>query len=360
MFSVKKLAYTLVLAGLFLQTATLAAPSKKPLIIAHRGASGYRPEHTLAAYDMAIDLGADYVEPDLCLTKDGVPVARHENDISGTTDVADHPEFAARRAKKVIDGDTVDGWFTEDFTLAELKTLRARDRMPKIRQRNTIYDGRYTIPTFQEIIDLVKRKTQEQHRRIGIYPESKHPSYFASINLDSPKVIIDTLQRNGYNKATDPIFLQCFEPGALKRVRKMTNLPLIQLIDDSGKPYDWVLQKDSRTFADMLTPAGLKEIAGYAQGIGPSKQLIVPRDSSNKLMKPTTLVADAHKAALQVHPWTFRNENSFLPADYRSSKNEAEYGNAFAEYKLFFDQGVDAVFSESPDTAIEVRDGHLP
>ena len=362
MFSAKKLAVTVVLASLFFQAA-FAAPDVKPahktIIIAHRGASGYRPEHTLAAYNLAVDMGADFVEPDLCLTKDSELVARHENNIAGTTDVADHPEFASRHTRKVIDGETVDGWFTEDFTLAELKTLHACERMPKIRQRNTVYNGRYTIPTFQEIIDLVKKKSKEQNRVIGIYPESKHPSYFAGLGLDSAGAIVRTLERNGYKNSTDPIFIQCFEPGTLRSIRKVTKLPLIQLIDDEGKPYDWVMQKDKRTFADMCTPAGLKEIATYAQGIGPSKHLITPWDKTGKLLSPTTLVTDAHKAGLQVHPWTFRNENSFLPQDFRTSGTEAEYGNAFAEYKLFYGLGVDAVFSESPDTAIEVRDGHL-
>jgi glycerophosphoryl diester phosphodiesterase len=361
MFSAKKLAFTLLLAGCLLQVAlaATAAPAKKPIIIAHRGASAYRPEHTLAAYDLAIDTGADFVEPDLCMTRDGVLVARHENDITGTTDVADHPEFAGRRAKKTIDGEAIEGWFTEDFTLAELKTLRATERMPAIRQKNTIYNGRYTVPTFQEIIDLVKKKSAEQHRRIGIYPESKHPSYFAALGMDSPKAIVETLHHNGYREGSDPIFIQCFEPGALKTIRKLTSLPLIQLIDDNGKPYDWVLQKDSRTFADMCTPAGLREISMYAQGIGPRKHLIVPWDSAGKLASPTTLVADAHKVGLQVHPWTFRNENMFLPKDFQSSSSDGDYGNAFAEYKLFYEQGVDGVFSESPDTALEVRDGQL-
>lgn len=360
MRSAKKLAVVMILASLFWQASVNgASAAEKPMIIAHRGASGYRPEHTLAAYELAIDVGADFVEPDLCLTRDGVLVARHENEISGTTDVSDHPEFASRRTKKTIDGEPVEGWFTEDFTLAELKTLRARERMPKIRQRNTIYNGRYEIPTFQEIIDLVKRKSAEQKRRIGIYPESKHPSYFAGLGLESAGKIVETLHKNGYKESTDPVFIQCFEPGTLKKIRKTTKLPLIQLIDDAGKPYDWVLQKDSRSFADMVTPAGLKEIAGYAQGIGPSKILISPRDKNDKLLPPTTVVADAHKVGLQVHPWTFRNENAFLPADFRTSSNEKEYGNAFAEYKLFYDLGVDAVFSESPDTALEVRDGHI-
>jgi len=365
MLTGRNLAAVSLLAACLAQLALGAAPARagnethKPLVIAHRGASGYRPEHTLAAYELAIDLGADFVEPDLCPSKDGFLVARHENEISGTTDVASHPEFADRKKKKVIDGNNVEGWFTEDFTLAELKTLYACERMPKIRQHNTMYNERYRIPTFQEIIDLVKRKSAEQHRKIGIYPEAKHPTYFSNIGLSNEQPIVAALNRNGYADGSYPVFIQCFETATLKRLHKLTSYPLIQLVDEDTKPYDWVERKDSRNVADMLTPAGLKEIASYAQGIGPNKNLIAPRDKTGKLLKSTTLVDDAHKAGLKVHPWTFRNENSFQPADFRSSENESDYGKAFAEYKLFYDLGVDGVFSENPDTALEARDGHL-
>jgi glycerophosphoryl diester phosphodiesterase len=360
MFIAKKLVFMLLLAWPCLAAAALADSPPKPIVIAHRGASGYRPEHTLAAYELAINMGADFIEPDLVSTKDGELVARHENEISTTTDVADHPEFAARRKTKTIDGQNITGWFTEDLTLSELKTLRARERMPNVRQRNTIYNGHYTIPTFQEIIDLVKRKNAEQNRSIGIYPEAKHPSYFASIGLSTEKSLLDTLVRNGYKDRTAPVFIQCFEPGTLKKLHNMTQLRLIQLIEEEGKPYDLVLRHDPRTCADMVKPDGLAEIATYAQGIGPSKNLIVPRDSKGKMEKPTSLVADAHKAGLLVHPWTFRNENSFLPLDFHSgnddqANNQAAYGDAFAEYKLFYELGVDGVFSENPDTALEAR-----
>ena len=333
---------------------------QKTLVIAHRGASGYRPEHTLAAYELAIDMGADFIEPDLVPTKDGTLVARHENQISGTTDVADHPEFANRKTKKSIDGKTEEGWFTEDFTLSELKTLRAKERLPQIRQRNTIYDGRYSIPTFQEVIDLVKRKEKEQQRTIGLYPEAKHPSYFASLGLSNEKPIVEMLHKNGYDKASSPIFIQCFETETLKRLKNLTKLRLIQLIEEDGQPYDLTLKKDPKMCVDMVTPQGLAEIAKYAQGIGPSKNLIVPRDGQGKMQKATTLVIDAHNAGLLVHPWTFRNENSFLPFEFRNGDQSdktagALYGNAIAEYKLFYELGVDGLFSESPDTAIEAR-----
>jgi glycerophosphoryl diester phosphodiesterase len=340
--------------------AQAAAFDKKPLIIAHRGASGYRPEHTLAAYQLAIDMGADFIEPDLVSTKDGQLVARHENEISGTTDVADHSEFANRKTTKVIDGESKKGWFTEDFTLAELKTLRARERLPEIRQRNTIYNDHYPIPTFQEIIDLVKKEEVRLHRPIGIYPEAKHPSYFQSVKLPIEKPLLEILNKNGYVDQSAPIFIQCFETAALKQLHKQTKISLIQLIDDTGKPYDFVVNKDPRTFADLVKPAGLAEVATYAQGIGPSKDLIVPRDKEGRWQAHTNVVSDAHKVGLKVHPWTFRNENSFLPLELRSGKpkdpnNAGMYGDIFAEYKLFFDLGVDGVFSENPDTALEAR-----
>jgi glycerophosphoryl diester phosphodiesterase len=343
-------------------SAFSAEQAKKPIVIAHRGASGYRPEHTLAAYELAIDLGADYVEPDLVSTKDGVLVARHENEISGTTDVADHPEFKDRYKTKDLDGVSTKGWWTEDFTLAELKTLRARERLPKIRQHNTMYNGRYEVPTFQEIIDLVKRKSQETERQIGIYPEIKHPSYFAALGLSPEQTMLELLKKNNLDKAGSLVFIQCFEPSTLKRLHTLTKLPLIQLVDDEGKPFDWVLNKDPRSCADMVTEKGLAEIATYAQGIGPNKNLIVPRDKEGKLQKETALVANAHKNGLLVHPWTMRNENQFLPLDYVSKSHSnglmdpAAYGNAFAEYKLFYKLGVDGVFSEQPDTALEARD----
>ncbi|MBX9572497.1 MAG: glycerophosphodiester phosphodiesterase [Candidatus Obscuribacterales bacterium] len=335
-------------------------PNSKPLVIAHRGASGYRPEHTLAAYELAIDLGADFIEPDLVSTKDGALVARHENNITGTTDVAAHKEFSNRKCKKRIDGVIEEGWFSEDFSLAELKTLRAKERMPQVRQRNTIYDGRYEIPTLQEVIDLVRRKEKALNRRIGIYPEVKHPTYFASISLPTEDKIIKTLNNNGYADRSEPVFIQCFEPSTLQKMRSQTKLKLIQLIDESGQPYDWTEKKDKRTSAHMVTVEGLKEIAQYADGIGPNKNLIYPRSKDGSIDKASDLVLNAHKAGLQVHPWTFRNENNFLPENLRSGDQKASdapslYGDAIREYELFYDAGVDGVFSESPDTALEAR-----
>ncbi|QHG14672.1 glycerophosphodiester phosphodiesterase [Nostoc sp. ATCC 53789] len=335
----------------------MAISTTSPIIIAHRGASGYRPEHTLAAYELAIALGADYIEPDLVSTKDGVLIARHENEISETTDVVSHVEFAHRQTTKIIDGESKTGWFTEDFTLAEVKTLRAKERIGQLRSQNTAYDGLFEIPTLQEIIDLVKRKSAEINRAIGIYPETKHPTYFKSIGLALEPPLLATLTANGYEGANAPIFIQSFEVSNLQDLSTKTDLPLVQLLNNSGKPNDFVVSGDERTYADLVTASGLEEIAKYAQAVGVHKNLLVPRDSSGKLRRrgaacrqtsPTSLVTDAHTAGLLVHVWTFRNEDYFLPLDFQ--------GNPQEEYELFFSLGIDGVFSDYPDTASTVKE----
>ena len=328
--------------------------AKLPIVIGHRGASGYRPEHTLASYQLAIEMGADYIEPDLVSTKDHVLVARHENDITETTDVADHPEFADRKTTKTIDGVDHTGWFTEDFTLAELRTLRAKERLPDLRPANTAFDGLYQVPTFQEVIDLAKRA------RVGIYPETKHPTYFDSIGRSLEEPLLATLRANGLDRPGAKVFIQSFETANLKELNGKTRLPLVQLIDATGAPYDFVVAGDPRTYADLVTPAGLAEIATYADGIGPSKDRIVPRDSAGNLLEPTSLVRDAHRAGLVVHPWTFRRENSFLPLDFRQGNPASpEFlrapGDLPAELRLFFRLGVDGVFSDNADTAVATR-----
>lgn len=321
---------------------------KPSIIIAHRGASGYRPEHTLAAYELAIALGADYIEPDLVSTKDGVLIARHENEISETTDVATHAEFAHRQTTKIIDGESKTGWFTEDFILAELKTLRAKERIPQLRSQNTDYDGLLEIPTLQEIIDLAKSKSAEINRAIGIYPETKYPTYFKSIGLALEVPLLATLTANAYQGANAPVFIQSFEVSNLQDLSTKTDLPLVQLLNNSGKPNDFVVSGNERTYADLATASGLREIAKYAQAVGIHKNLLVPRDSSGKLRSPTSLVTDAHAAGLLVHVWTFRNEDCFLPLDFQ--------GNPQGEYELFFSLGVDGVFSDYPDTAFAVNE----
>jgi glycerophosphoryl diester phosphodiesterase len=347
----------IVLTAAVLLLALPATALADPLVIGHRGASGYRPEHTLASYALAARMGADYVEPDLVATKDGVLVARHENDITGTTDVADHPEFADRKTTKVIDGTSNTGWFTEDFTLAELKTLRAKERLPTVRQRNTIYDGRYEVPTFQEVIDLVRRLSHQLHRRIGIYPETKHPTYFQSIGLPLEPRLVRALRRNRLNRPGAKVFVQSFETANLKALDRQLRVPLVQLLDTPAKvPADIAAAGGTTTYADLATPAGLRGIAEYADGVGPSKDYIVPRNANGTSGTPTSFVADAHEAGLVVHPYTFRNENQFLPAELRSSDDQNAYGDAFAEYEQFFALGVDGVFSDNPDTALAARD----
>jgi glycerophosphoryl diester phosphodiesterase len=321
-----------------------ASPPATPIVIGHRGASGERPEHTLASYAQAIADGADFVEPDLVSTKDHVLVARHENEISGTTDVAAHAEFADRRTTKTIDGHAVTGWFTEDFTLAELKTLRARERLPQLRPQNTRYDGQFYIPTLAEIIALV----QAAPRKVGLYPETKHPSYFAAIGLPLEPPLLAALTAAGYTHRGDPIFIQSFEASNLKALRSLTDLSLIQLIE-TGQSADGV------SYDAMLTPAGLAAVATYADGIGPNKDRIFPRDAAGTLLQPTSLVADAHAAGLKVHPWTFRSENYFLPADFRSTGGPAAPGDAAAEYRLLYAAGVDGVFSDYPAAAVAAR-----
>lgn len=343
-----------LLALAFLPASCAAEPmpdqptldSKPPVIIAHRGASGERPEHTLAGYQLAIEQGADFIEPDLVLTKDDVLVARHENDISDTTDVADHPEFADRRATRTIDGHTVTGWFTEDFTLAELKSLRARERLPSL--RGTAYDDQFEIPTFEEILELLARMNKGRDHLVGVYPETKHPSYFASIGLPHEGPMLALLDRYGYHGRTAPVFIQSFEVGNLKALRAKSNLPLIQLMDSEGGPADDATMR----YTDMATPAGLQAVARYADGIGPNKMMIIPRTMIGTLSKPTSLVADAHAAGLKVHPWTFRRENYFLPLADKSGISPAGHGDLASEIRAYLATGIDGLFSDNPREAV--------
>jgi glycerophosphoryl diester phosphodiesterase len=335
-----------------------AAPNERPAakkaeVIGHRGASGYRPEHTLASYELAYRMGVNRVDVDLVPTKDGQLVARHENEIGGTTDVAEHPEFAGRKKTKTVDGTKVTGWFTEDFTLAELKTLRAKERIPDIRPRNTIYDGRYQIPTYQEVLDLGRRLAEELHRPLGTYPEVKHSTYFRKLGLPIEPRLVQIIKRNGLNHEDAPVVIQSFEVGNLKALHRQLRVPLLQLTEAAGAPPDFVASGDPRTYADLVTPKGLREIAGYADYLGPEKAQIIPVDDAGYLGRPTSLVPDAHQAGLKVVPYTFRNENSFLPKDFQSSDDPAAYGDAFGEYAAYLATGIDALFSDNADTALE-------
>jgi glycerophosphoryl diester phosphodiesterase len=327
----------------------------RPIVIGHRGSPAYRPEHTIASYTLAIEMGADYIEPDLCFTKDGKLVARHEPDIGGTTNVADHPEFASRQHTEVIDGITYpDTWFTFDFTLAELKTLRAKERLPDIRPQNTPLDGLFEVPTFQEVIDLAKK------HGVGIYPETKHPTFFEThlgFRFDRP--LLRTLRANGLDRRGAKVFIQSFEVGNLQRLNRKTDLPLVQLIDVSGNhPAD----RPDLTYDEMVTRRGLADIAKYADGIGPDKGWIVrPNTAGQPLGEPTTLIRDAHRVGLVLHPFTFRPENNFLASDLRAG-NPAHpqflraRGDQPAELELYFKLGVDGLFADNPDTARAVRD----
>ncbi len=352
----------LVLALALSATAATAAAAKKdhakrsrqadPIVIGHRGASGYRPEHTLASYELAARMGADYVEPDLVSTRDHALVARHEPDITATTNVADHPEFAGRKTTKTIDGVTTTGWFTDDFTLAELRTLRAKERLPEVRRRNTIYDGRYRVPTFQEVIDLTKRLSRELHRKIGIYPETKHPTYFRSEGLALEGPLVRTLRANDLDGRKAKVFVQSFETRNLKALNKRIDVPLVALLDaPTKKPADRTGR--GTTYADLATAGGLSRIAEFADGVGPSKDYVIPRDAAGRSKAPTSFVRDAHRAGLLVHPYTFRPENQFLPAELRSSADPNAYGNLFKELDMFFAAGVDGVFTDTPDIAVE-------
>ena len=300
------------------------------LVIAHRGASGERPEHTIESYRLAIEEGADYIEPDLVMTRDGVLIARHENEIGGTTDVAQHAEFAERRRTQIIDGETMTGWFTEDFTLAEIKTLRARERLPELRPQNCAFDGRFTVPTFDEIMQLA---TDANRRRgaaakIGVYPETKHPAHFTGLGLPLEQAVLDALQRYDYAAEGSPAFIQSFDPRNLRQLRGMTRLPLVQLLEHEL--------------------GDLGEIAKYADAIGIAKVLATSEG-----------VRAAHAVKLKVHVWTFRAENEFLPDDLKRGGSPAAHGDLDAEIQRFLGRGIDGFFVDFPAVGVRVRDAYI-
>ncbi len=352
---------------------------KKPLVIGHRGASGYLPEHTLEAYKLAIEQGADFIEPDLVSTKDGILVARHEPIISGTTDVADRPEFAGRKTTRNLDGVPTTDWWVGDFTLAELKTLRAKQAFG---ERDQSHNGKYLIPTFDEVIELAKKESAARGRTIGIYPETKHPTFHHAIGLPLEDRLVEALKKAGWTDKSAPVFIQSFEVSNLKYLNSKIGVNLVQLVDADDvdkdgaitlvapydKPYDFAIVGDKRTFKDLLTPEGLKEIKTYADGVGPWKPYLVPGkqvdadkdgkpDDLNKdgkideqdrvLMPETGVIKAAHDAGLYIHTWTFRNEPRRLASDFK--------GDPAAEYKLFFGLGIDGVFSDFPDVAVKAR-----
>ncbi|KRF02924.1 glycerophosphodiester phosphodiesterase [Nocardioides sp. Soil777] len=338
-------ALTAAATTLLVPTAAQAGPSTDlsadPVVIGHRGASGYRPEHTIAAYELAIRQGADYIEPDLVSTKDGVLVARHENEISGTTDVADRPEFADRRTTKVIDGRTVTGWFTEDFTYKELRTLRAVERLPGVRPDNTAYDGGFRVPTLDEVLKLARREG------VGVYPETKHPTYFDSIGLSLEEPLVAALEKRKLDDADDEVVIQSFEVSNLRDLDTMVDVDLAQLVDGAGGPFDL----PGTTYASMVTAAGLRTIATYADGLGAAKNWVLPRDASGATGAPSAVVDDAHAAGLVVHVWTLRRENQFMATDFRVGTDPNAPGDMYAESLAFLGAGVDGLFSDNPDIA---------
>ncbi|XP_046973364.1 glycerophosphodiester phosphodiesterase GDPD6-like [Vanessa cardui] len=359
----------LVVGGLTVALATPIAPTPRksnnkgpdscsPVIIAHRGASGYVPEHTLGAYALAITMGADYVEPDLVITKDGHLISRHDNVLGLTTDVASHPEFADRHRTQTVDGTEISGWFTEDFTLAEIKTLRAVERIPDIRPGNARMDASFQVATFQEIIDLVKGMQKSQRRTIGIYPEIKHSSHFKNIGLPMEELVVNTFHRNGYFDSRAPVYIQSFEVNNLKELKKLTNLRLLQLFesDPSLQPADQALLNTGLTYGNMSTPEGLAEVAKYAAAVGPDKSSIIPRNEDNTLGEPTSFVEDAHAVGLKVHPYTFRAENTYLPKEFQSDNPaKSASGDLMGEIRKFIDAGIDGLFSDQPDIAVRLR-----
>lgn len=324
-----------------------------PAVVAHRGASGYRPEHTLGAYQLALDMGADVIEQDLVATRDGHLVCRHENDITGTTDVADHPEFAGRHTTKSIDGTEITGWFTEDFTLAELKTLRAVERLPERRQHNTLYDGRWQVPSFEEVLRWAEEEGRRRRRPVWLHIETKHPSYFRSLDLGLEERLARLLRRFGRHRRHAPNFVQSFEPSSIERMHRLVDCPGVVLLwTADSRPWDFVQAGDPRTVADLVTPEGLEWIAGFARGIGPVADLVIPKNADGSLGEPTTLVRDAHAQGLVLHPYTMRNENAFLPTEFRRGEDPNAYGDAFGAFRAYFATGIDAIFTDNPDTGL--------
>ncbi|WP_030166314.1 glycerophosphodiester phosphodiesterase [Streptomyces sp. NRRL S-813] len=328
-----------------------------PTVIGHRGASGYRPEHTFGSYELALDLGADIVEAgDLVPTKDGHLVCRHEPEIGGTTDVADHPEFADRKTTKTLDGVPTTGWFTEDFTLAELKTLRAVERIPANRPHNSLYNGRWEIPTFEEVLRWQDEQTRRRGKQVFIYPETKHPTYFRALGLGLEERVAKLLRKYGKDQRNSPVILQSFEPSSIQRLNKLVDNPLVVLLSGANtRPWDFVEAGDPRTVADLITRKGLREIASYAQGIGPTVDLVIPKDASGNFTEPSSLVRDAHAVGLVLHPYTVRNENPFLPPAFRKGSDPDAYGDVFGVFQRYFETGIDGIFTDNADTGLLAR-----
>jgi glycerophosphoryl diester phosphodiesterase len=313
-----------------------------PAVVGHRGASGQRPEHTIEAYRLAIAQGVDDIELDLVPTRDGVLVARHESEISGTTDVAAHAAFADRRTTKVIDGEVLEGWFVEDFTLAELKTLTARERLPQLRPGNAAYDGTFGIPTFNEVLAMVHAESVRRRRAIGVMAELKNASYFDSIGLPLDVPLLADMRRHGVDHARSRVTVMAFESTILRRLAGRTKVPVIQLLEEAERcPAD----RPDLTYRELATPDGLEFIDGYADGIGAHKGLVLPRDEEGAIGTPSSLVRDAHRRWLTVHVWTLRAEQTFLPTGL----------DLLAEARAFLAAGVDGLITDNPDVVLAAR-----
>lgn len=345
-------------------------PAQTPVVIGHRGASGYRPEHTLASYELAARQGADFIEPDLVATRDGVLVARHENEISTTTDVADHPELAHLRRTRLVDGVEVTGWFTEDLTLDQLRTLRAVERLGDLRPANREHDGRHLVPTFAEILELRARLSVELGRPVGIYPETKHPSHFRALGLPLEEPLVDQLRAAGLDSPDAPVNLQSFELGALVRMRQELGCRAPQILLLEGwevPPHDLRtpagrsvlpgLAEVGASVRELIGPAGLEVLAPVVDGLGPDKTMVLPWGADGALGAPTSLVRDAHAHGLLVHPWTFRAENAFLPPALRVGEDPAGHGRLGEEIAEHLQAGVDGIFTDHPDLAVAALRG---
>ena len=358
--------------------ATLSGAA--PIVIGHRGASGYRPEHTLAAYRLAIAQGANYIEPDLVMSKDGALLARHEpmlarvdlnpdgslkylngvpvlNRTDTSTNVWQLPQYAGRLTVKTLDGTKVGGWWAEDFTAAELRAdIRAQERLRDLRVANNRYNDQEVIPRLQEVIDLAKSESARLGRTVGIYPETKHPTYFAAVAATNGVMrmedrLVSILHANYGNVASAPVYIQSFEVSNLQYVNTQTDIRTVQLLSGGGRPYDFTVAGDTRSYADLAKAAGLDFIDGYADGIGANTNLMIPL-VNGRLGTPTTLVADAHARGLEVHGWTFRAENIFLPNEFDSSSNPAEAGNLKGQIQAFTALGMDGLFTDQPDIGV--------
>ncbi|WP_277451865.1 glycerophosphodiester phosphodiesterase family protein [Janibacter sp. DB-40] len=324
------------------------------LVLAHRGASGYRPEHTLAAYELAVGMGADYIEPDLVMTRDGVLVDRHEPEIAQTTDVAEHPRFADRMTAKEIDGVVVTGWFAEDFTVEELQGLRATERLAQLRPESVTHEGSLRVLTFDEVLQQRADLTRTSGRTIGIVPEIKHSTYLRGHGFDPELEVLRLLEEHDLNSATAPVWLQSFEPTALRALRAHGYRGRSMLLTEAqGAPFD--LREQGTTCVELTTPPAMERLAPWVDALAPAKEQVIPWTPEGALGEPTRLVDDAHEAGLEVFPWTFRAENAFLPADHRIGAGPAAHGRMVDEVVAHLEAGVDGVFCDHPDVGVEAR-----